>query len=401
MAHSVELSNRPSSHCNVYDVLHGVEHLLGQPAAQHMKFVSTGDAPDGVLATTTTAADTLVAAPFMDNGHSHHVSSLTSSKPPQEEQEVEHDHDALANDATRLAQHLSVYNGWESIAEFAFGPNWIQKGMELVAEQTKDPAYAPYLAKTTKITPNPETITINGFSNTNNNNNIINNNINNIKSPHQQDATTKRSRLLRDGWNAAYPDIVENYPTRKKVRLGFSALALLDEACLDEPRQILKSDPAKPDENKKEALAVDTQDTTKNNKPTENPSLSNPDSSDQQPETSTTPHHPTGPIPSWLPPFPPAYTYEPKERIRMKKLPSVSNSAPTDGNNFVRASLVNMHDNNTRDYFFHWGALQDIVVPLGVSDSQGSSSSFVVPLARPSVNRANRILEGSMDANPV
>jgi hypothetical protein len=480
MAHTAELSNRPSSHCNVFDALHAVEMLMGQPAAQQMTFVppaAEDDAAEGVLATAAIAGGgALHVAPTSANIKPHSTAA--------QECEAANEDDAVdpeSAEAERLVKSLSAQNGWESIAEFAFGPNWLEHGIQLIAEQTHDPALANEIAPQgihgpTESTKNTATVAIvnnkvvddttqkeNGMNGSKDNwNSAKAVSTNDLEKPstlgngggqerdggEKNEENNKRAQILAEGWNAPYPDVVPTYPRRKKIRMNFATVALMDEACFEDQRPLLGitsksvskkglADKKLSAADKKVAAAADRKarrETLKKEKSEAAEAKRSAEANDDIRPSATgessneednflagelRPHRFGGPIPPWLPPFPPTYTYQTLKQgsSSSRKVAAAATAACNSaksaapggavGNEHVRQSLVNIQRKDQEDNpFHHWGAttstVGEIAVRSGVGDIQNPpSASSVAPLVRPSVNRANRILEGSMDSNPV
>jgi hypothetical protein len=111
--------------------------------------------------------------------------------------------------------------------------------------------------------------------------------------------------------------------------------------------------------------------------------------------TSATNVDSTRPRPSYIPKFFPPYPDSSQQMVR-SIVETVDTVAPnTDEPSAVRSSLVDLQDG------LHWGALDaDVATPVvqpGLKDDSGIPTATINPLARASVSRVSKILEGSMD----
>lgn len=425
ISHNVEMSGRPSSHVNILDALDAVDLVMQSHLST--SFVTA-------MATT---ADTDGSATYKEQLNNNITAAGFGSNP-------------ITSMGRGVASFNKIVTPWESLAEFAFGPNWYIEGKKREEQNQKNLASADesdskqsksfadgLLSKNTDTT---APVTVSATENETAEKVNETKNIPGTEHPQQY-------------WYAPYVDVVPYYPIMQKVkRVGSIPVNLRNESLQQQQQQL--EFPSSRDKMEEQARVAEARinsalrsipDTKYWGVPSsiseinmngekeqedekmgdDTTALKKADSAQQYARDSSKIY------PFFLPPLPPAYTYkfsssslkgmQPAEDNFSSRLTdsSVGNAILSQDEELlkdssVRSSLVKFGDDDGGvDDDYYWGGgkkrrkiVDDtLVVPKGLSiggtSATTTSSSAPTPqlLIRPSSNRANRILEGSMDAS--
>jgi len=440
ISYNVELSGRPSSHVNILDALDAIDLVMQSHS------------------TTSFVTPMPVAADATDE--------ITAPK----EQLTNNNYNTASRIDCNLSSTMGTCTGkiilpWESLAEFAFGPNWFIEGKKREEHNRKSLVstngstlypFKPFLdgslTDEADTTTAPQSAIGNETAETSNERYK---DIHGVEHPQQQ------------CWYAPYVDVVPYYPIMQKVkRVGSIPLNLRNE--LHQQQQHLDISLSNRENMEEQARVAEARiDCTLRTIPDtkywgvppsvfesnimngekehhDDNKMGDDITPSKRPDTSQKDSRDNSKIyPFFLPPLPPAYTYkfsssatslegpqlaENKQSFPVTNSSQVGTTTPaataSSGSLFhvdellkdstVRSSLVKFSDDGEfGNDNYYWGrrkrrkVIEDhrpLIVPKGLTTNGGGASTSSTNTAlqltiRPSSNRANRILEGSMDTS--